>query len=145
MSNGNNGNGGQKRVGKVKVVMKNGLCSRPRRPEDVDRRYNFGKDYCRGIDGYVSALGGDLSPMQYFLVKRVAWADLILTHFELSIMGGMEPLECERKWYIGLRNSASRDLGRLGLDRKPQNITPLKERLAVLAAKSAKGGDNGQG
>lgn len=139
---------GGKRIRRNKVrVLRSGQWSVPLDPEDMDGRYEIARAYREKFNSIIADLGGadNVSVLQVELARREAWASLWLGDFEIRYLAGAKITDGEFNRYICLRNSSSRISEKLGLKRRPKDITPLAERLAALAERSAKREEDNNG
>lgn len=117
----------------------------------LDLRTRLGRHVKALRQEFFSDLGGEdnVSVQVRVLVEDAIIPQLLaLRSFTSSLTKtgfmGMLPEHMTRYW-IALVNSLRLNLVTIGLERRAKDVTPLSARLAALAARTKKEGDNGQG
>lgn len=117
--------------GKVRVIFKHGMHSKPMNPDDMDGRFGITQAYKEKLGSIIEDLGGmdNCSVLQLELARREAWASLWLGDFEMRFLAGYLITDAEFDRYIHLKNSSSRNSGRLGLKKLERKLPSLEAYL----------------
>jgi hypothetical protein len=116
---------------------KTGLYMVIPRKQHLDGRSRFAKAVKVLRDELIKDLGGEPSTQERILINRAIFKVIKLSSFEAASMND-QTSEKDSREYLAMANSLRLDLQALGLSRREADITPLSERLAALAVRSAK-------
>ncbi len=117
----------------------------------MDKRTRLWKHAMEVKRDIIASLGGDeeiLSCQEKIVIDDLIVPQLLAVRsfVQRAMSPDFEAGQDAIKYWISLSNSLRLNLCAIGLSRRAKDITPLSERLAALAARSAKKeGNNGQG
>ncbi len=106
----------------------------------TDGRTRIGKAILQLRRSLIADLGGDVSTQETLLLDRVIFKVLRLCSFEVYLLKSNDDgTPKQSREYLAMSNSLRLDLQALGLERRMQDVTPLKDRLAALAGEEEEG------